>query len=89
MDIMRGQMSESSQTRAYETTVEKQAVNETDPKKLLESIIATYSGDSRLQPNHHLFIIEQRDRDTREIVHMEQTQIPRKGPRSPRHRSTQ
>ena len=60
MGIMRGQMSESSQTGVYETTVGKQAVNETDPKKLLESIIATHSGDSRLRPNHHLFIIEQR-----------------------------
>ena len=30
-----------------------------------------------------------RDRDTRERVHMEQTQIPRRGPRSPRHQSTQ
>ena len=60
MGIMRGQMSDSSQTREYETAVGKQAVNETDPKKLLESIIATHSGDSRLRPNHHMFIIEQR-----------------------------
>ena len=60
MGITRGQMSESSQTRAYETKIGKQAMNETDPKKLLESIIATHSGDSRLRPNHHIFIIEQK-----------------------------
>ncbi len=59
MGIMLGQMSDSSQVRARSTPVGDEAINELDPRKLLQSILATHIGDSRVGADHNLFNIEQ------------------------------
>ena len=56
---MAGQMSESSKNRTKETTVGNEASIEKEPRKLLQAILATHLGDSRLGADHHLFNIEQ------------------------------
>ena len=58
--IMLGQMSESSKTRARETTMGQEAMTEQEPRKLLQAILATHLGDSRLGAEHHLFNMQQR-----------------------------
>ena len=58
--IMLGQMSESSKIRARGIAIGDEAILEDDPRKLLQSILATHIGDSRLAANHHLFNIRQR-----------------------------
>ena len=40
--IMLGQMSESSKTRARETTIGQEAMTEQEPRKLLQAILATH-----------------------------------------------
>ena len=57
---MLGQMSESSKTRARETTIGQEAMVEQEPRKLLQAILATHLGDSRLGAEHHLFNMQQR-----------------------------
>ena len=58
--IMLGEMSESSKTRARETAMGEEAMIKQDPRKLLQSILATHLEDSRFGAEHHLFNIEQR-----------------------------
>ena len=58
--IMLGQMSDSSKTRARETEIGEEATVEQEPRKLLQAILATHLGDSRLGAEHHLFNMEQR-----------------------------
>ena len=57
---MLGQMSESSKTRAKEVQAGVEAVNEFEPRKLLQAILATHIGDSTLGVAHQMFNITQR-----------------------------
>ena len=57
---MLGQMSESSKTRAKEVQAGVGAVNEFEPRKLLQAILATHIGDSTLGVAHQMFNITQR-----------------------------
>ena len=56
--IMLGQMGESSKNRVRETAIGIEAMEEQEPRKLLQAILATHLGDSRLGAEHHLFNME-------------------------------
>lgn len=58
--IRLGQMSDSSKTRVREIPIGSEATAEQEPRKLLQAILATHLGDSRLGPDHHLYNMEQK-----------------------------
>ena len=57
---MLGQISESSKTRAKEVLAGIEAENKYEPRKLMQAILATHIGDSKLGVAHQMFMIRQR-----------------------------